>query len=137
MRLQWRRLRPGELDHELIWLLVSVTAAGCAALWLRLGLPWPQCTFLAVTGLPCFTCGATRASLAFLQADFELAWRLNPLIFAGLCALVVFDLYAAAVLITRAPRLRISFTYRPAARVVAAVAVAIAGVNWLYLLTRN
>ena len=137
MRLQWRRLRPGELDHELIWLLVSVTAAGFAVLWLRLGLPWPQCTFLAVTGLPCFTCGATRASLAFLQTDFALAWRLNPLVFAGLCTLVLFNLYAAAVLITRAPRLRISSTYRRAARMVAAAAGVTAGANWLYLLTRN
>lgn len=137
MRLQWRRLRPGELDHELIWLLVSVTAAAVAAMWLALGLPWPRCTFLAVTGLPCFTCGATRSSLAFLYGDFAGAWQLNPLIFAALCALAVFDLYAAAVLITRSPRLRIGFAYARAGRIAAAGAVIAAGANWIYLLARS
>ena len=134
MRFHWRHLRAGELDHELIWLLVSVTAAVGAAFWLSLGLPWPRCTFLAVTGLPCFTCGATRAAMALLQADFSAAWLFNPLVFIVLCGLAVFDVYAAAVLITRAPRLRISMTNRSTSRVVAAVAGFAALLNWGYLL---
>ena len=136
MRLRWHRLRSGELDHELIWLLVSVTAAALAALWFALSLPWPRCTFLALTGLPCVTCGATRAAMAFLYGDLAAAWHFNPLASVLLGALALFDLYAAAVLITRAPRLRISLTSRLAPRLVAAVAIFAGLLNWGYLLRR-
>jgi hypothetical protein len=136
MRLHWRRLRPGELDHELVWLCVSVASAGTAAVWLALHLPWPRCGFLAVTGLPCFTCGATRASLAFLQGQFATAWATNPLVFAGLCAVVAYDLYALVVLVSRAPRVRVEFTSRLAWRGVVALGIAAALVNWAYLLVR-
>lgn len=135
MRLHWRPLRPGELDHELIWLLVSVAAAGLGMMWLALHFPWPRCTFLAVTGLPCFTCGATRAAVAFLNADIDAAWRFNPLISVLLAALLVFDLYAVTVLLSGAPRLRISLANRTAPRVIVAVAVLIVLLNWGYLLT--
>ena len=136
MRLHWRPLRPGELDHELIWLLVSVAAAGLGMMWLALHLPWPRCTFLALTGLPCFTCGATRAAVAFLNADVLAAWGFNPLIAVLLATLFLFDIYALAVLISSAPRLRIVLTgtrIRPAALGLAGL---VAVVNWAYLLSR-
>jgi hypothetical protein len=134
MRFHWRRLHAGELDHELIWLLVSVATAAIGAAWLALRLPWPRCTFLAVTGLPCLTCGATRAAVAFLAGDLGGAWLMNPLVTVLLCALVVFDLYAAAVLIACAPRLRISLTHPSAWRGVAAAVVVVGVLNWAYLL---
>lgn len=42
------------------------------------GLPWP-CPFLAVTGLPCPTCGITRAARLALHGDFGGAFRMHPL----------------------------------------------------------
>ena len=45
MQFSVRRLAPGELDHELIWLSASVLSLGFAAVWLTLGLPWPHCVF--------------------------------------------------------------------------------------------
>jgi len=73
----------------------------------RARLPWPGCLFLAVTGHPCLTCGATRSTIALFHLDFSGAWKWNPLVFSFLCGLSIFDLYAFAVLVTRAPRLRI------------------------------
>lgn len=134
MRFHWRRLRAGELDHELIWLLVSVATAVLGAAWLGLGLPWPRCTFLAVTGLPCVTCGATRAGMMFLHGDFSAAWHLNPLVTVLLAAVGLFDLYALAVLMIGAPRLRASFANTRAARFAAMLAVSAAVLNWIYLL---
>jgi hypothetical protein len=136
MRLHWRRLRRGELDHELIWLAVSVAAALLAGAWLALRLPWPRCTFLALTGLPCFTCGATRAGIAFLSGDFVAAWQFNPLVFVSLCGVVLFDLYAVAVLVGRLPRLRVSLSQRRVGRVLAAVLLSAAALNWAYLLVK-
>ena len=79
MRLLWRRRSANEPDHELIWLAVSAASIAGAAVWLGLALPWPRCAFLAVTGLPCVTCGATRSMIALLHGNFLGALRWNPL----------------------------------------------------------
>jgi len=134
MELEWRRLRPGEMDHELVWLLVTLAAAGSAALWFWLQFPWPRCSWRALTGLPCVTCGATRAAQAFLHGDFISAWRFNPLITAGFCAVVLYDLYAGAVLLGRARRLRVRWSGGRARALVLSGLLALGGLNWIYLL---
>lgn len=136
MRLSWRHLVPGELDHELIWLSVSLGSLALAASWFALGLPWPHCMFLAITGHPCVTCGATRSAIAFFHADFWTAWKWNPLVFAALCSVSIFDAYAFAVLVTRAPRLRI-VDFTPTQKIfLRLVAVLLLLSNWIYLLSR-
>src|SRR4051794_9905321 len=107
MRLVWRPITPSEFNHELVWLAVSVAAAVGGAIWLRLGLAALRWPFLAVTGYPCLTCGATRCAIALGHANFSAAWLWNPLALVPLCGVIVFDLYAAIVLVTRAPRLRL------------------------------
>jgi hypothetical protein len=137
MRVQSWRLAPGELDHELIWLTVSLGSLAVAAVWFALGLPWPHCIFLAVTGHPCITCGATRAAIAFFHLDFWSAWQWNPLVFTTLCGLSIFDAYAFAVLVVRAPRLRLvqQFT-RSEKSFLRLIAVILLLSNWIYLLSR-
>jgi Protein of unknown function (DUF2752) len=134
MRLVWRRRSAHGPDHELIWLAVSLASFALGGAWLALGLPWPRCPFHAVTGWPCLTCGATRASIAFLHGDFLSALRWNPLGFAVLCALVVFDLYAAIVLIGRMPRLRAVDWSAGGKNVVRIAAIGLLALNWAYLL---
>ncbi len=135
--MEWRWLRADESDHELIWLAVTVSGALLALAWLALRLPWPGCTFRALTGLPCVTCGATRASLSFLHGELGAAWRFNPLIFLGLGAVLLFDLYALVVLVTGARRLRVAVPGRGLRRLLLA-ALLLAGLgNWIYLLRTN
>src|SRR6266436_1152551 len=107
MQLVWRPLAPRETDHELLWLSVSLGSLGLAATWLSVGLPWPQCAFHTITGHPCATCGMTRSAIQFFHGHFFAALRWNPLVFATLCGLSIFDAYAFAVVIARVPRLRI------------------------------
>src|SRR5215831_6307014 len=107
MRIVRRPLAPHELDHELIWLSVSLGGLALAAIWFALRLPWPHCIFLTITGHPCLTCGATRCAIAFFHLDFASALKWNPLVFALLCCISIFDLYAAVVLILRARRFRV------------------------------
>jgi len=45
MEVSHRHLRPNEIDHELIWLTISLGSLALAATWRWLGLPWPQCPF--------------------------------------------------------------------------------------------
>jgi hypothetical protein len=86
MRLEWRRPRAGELDAELIWLCVTVASGAIGMVWLALQLPVPQCTFRTLTGVPCVTCGATRAAMALMEGNIVGAFWLNPLVFVGMAA---------------------------------------------------
>src|SRR5438874_7030194 len=136
MRIVRRPLAPREIDHELIWLSVSLGGLGLAAIWFALQLPWPHCIFLAITGHPCLTCGATRAAIAFFHLDFWSALKWNPLFFIALCGLSIFDGYAFAVLVTRAPRLRI-IQFTPTEKgFLRLVAILVLISNWIYLLSR-
>jgi hypothetical protein len=134
MRLVWRRIPPEGFNHELIWLAVSLVGIVAGGAWLALGLPWLGCPFRAVTGYPCLTCGATRCAIAFSHGHLSMAWSWNPLAFVALCGVALFDLYAAAVLLTRGPRLRLidwTKTEKNAVRVAVVVLIA---VNWIYLI---
>jgi hypothetical protein len=133
MQVVARRLEQGEIDHELVWLSASLVSLGIAVAWFTLGLPWPHCTFHQITGLPCITCGMTRCGIQFFHGHFLAALKWNPLVFALLCSVTTFDLYAFAVLVTRVPRLRVAFgqAERKYTREVVIVALA---VNWVYLL---
>ena len=135
MRLPVLRVGKGQIDHELLWLSVSLVSFSIAAAWLAIGLPWPRCVFHELTGLPCVTCGMTRCAIQFFHGHFLAALKWNPLIFTALCGVMAFDLYAFATLSTRAPRLRISFSTRRA-KTFARVSIILAfGLNWIYLLS--
>jgi hypothetical protein len=50
-------------------------------------LPW-KCPFFFLTGLPCLTCGMTRAARLALHGDFVAATRMHPLWFVVLPACI-------------------------------------------------
>ena len=135
MQLCRHQLEPGEIDHELIWLAVSVGSLALAAAWFALGLPWPRCAFHELTGLPCMTCGMTRCAIQFFHGNLLTALKWNPLVFATLCGIVAFDLYAFATLIARAPRLRISLSTRRVKTFVRVSVILAFVLNWSYLLS--
>jgi uncharacterized protein DUF2752 len=130
-----RRLDREGVDYELLWLTVSLATVALSAGWLACGLPWPRCMFLALTGHPCVTCGATRAAIQFFHGNFLAAWKWNPLAFGGLCAVSVFDIYAAVVVATRAPRLRIAHLTSVEKNFARVLVVALCALNWIYLLS--
>ena len=137
MRVVRRPLHRDEFDHELVWLVISVVAFAAGALWLRFGLPTMRCPFLAMTGYPCLTCGATRSSIAFAHGHFAAAVNWNPLATLGLCALVLFDVYALVVLLARTPRLRMVDWSAGEKTLVRTGAVSLLLLNWAYLLAHH
>jgi hypothetical protein len=137
MRLVWRRVPPEEFNHELVWLVVSVAAIAGGVVWLRLGLPWLGCPFRAVTGYPCLTCGATRCAIAFAHGHLSMAWSWNPLAFIALCGVALFDLYAAVVLLSRGPRLRVIDWTRAEKNAVRVAVIALIAANWAYLVAHR
>jgi hypothetical protein len=134
MRFSVRRLAPGELDHELIWLSASVLSLGLAAAWLTIGLPWPRCVFHDITRLPCVTCGMTRCGIQLFHGHFLAAFEWNPLVFAVLCSVITFDVYALATLVVRAPRLRIHVATQRAKTLLRVSVIFVLALNWIYLL---
>jgi hypothetical protein len=137
MELCGHRARPGELDPELLWLAISCGGVLAAGLWLAAGLPWPHCLFLALTGHPCLTCGATRGAIELLHGHLYNAWRWNPLMFVVFCGVALFDAYALVVLVTGAPRLRISAATASEKNFIRLLLVAMLALNWLYLLLHS
>jgi hypothetical protein len=122
---------------------VPLWALGLSALWgsgvvvLRLLVPEDgsrssPCLFRHVTGLPCPTCGGTRAAEGFLHGDVGAAFSWNPL-------LSTFAVLALAVLVCRvatgrSPTLGLGARGRRTAWI--ATAVLFFG-NWAYLLARG
>jgi len=132
--MNWRRRHPFEIDHELLWLAISSVSFFWAVFWLKLGLPRPVCLFHEVTHRACLTCGATRCLLALCGGHFAAAFWWNPLVFCGVIGIVLFDLYALAVLLFNLPRLRFEKMSPAAAARIRIFTVLAAAANWLYLL---
>ena len=123
-----------EPNYELIWLCVSMVSLGGAIIWFGLGLPWPRCTFHDLTGRPCLTCGMTRSAIQFFHGNFLAALQWNPLIFAGLCFISAFNVYAAIVLVAGARRIRLAFASQREKKIRRSYPFPVLGLNWIYLL---
>jgi hypothetical protein len=113
--------------HEMIWapLIAGAFAAARFVPFQRFPIP---CPFRSLTGIPCPTCGGTRAMIAFAHLDFPTALAMNPLVAVFAVLALVYLVHSVRVLITRRPwRPEIPKMFRPAA--IAAVLV-----NWGYLI---
>jgi hypothetical protein len=123
-------------DAEILLTGVSAGALATAAAWTRAGLAVPQCAFHAITGHPCPTCGGTRCALALLHGHVAEAIAWNPLVFAGLCALVIANVYSYLVLAGQLPALRIRLS-RHELRLAATAFGFLFATNWAYLIFRG
>jgi len=123
---------PGRLPLGAIFGAIGLVATGAVGLLHLDHLGFPVCLFKALTGLPCPTCGGTRALGRLFALDLPGAFAMNPLVAAGALALVPWAL-ADLVLLTRGraldahvgPRLGVGLR-------VAAVLLILA--NWAWLL---
>ena len=114
------------------WGAVAVAVCLLAPLAPQIAAALPGCHFEAVTGLPCPTCGATRAALALSRLDLAEAVAINPL--AALAALAfVLGGYVAGVAALAGRSVRIRAPAGGALRLLALLAVA---ANWGWLLLR-
>lgn len=125
------RARAGAPPLGAIFGGIGVLAA--AAVWAlgldRIGLT--LCLFKAMTGLPCPTCGGTRALGRLAAGDVAGAVAMNPLAAAGAAALAAWALADLLLLPSgRAVALEVSGRAGRALRVAVPAALLL---NWLYL----
>ncbi|MEO8501667.1 MAG: DUF2752 domain-containing protein [Vicinamibacteria bacterium] len=90
------------------------------------------CYFKTLTGYACFTCGTTRALGHLARFDLPSAFAIQPLVTVGTLGLLAWGAVDALLLMT-ARRTLVRVEDR-ALRVVTAFVVALATLNWFYLL---
>jgi hypothetical protein len=129
-----RPLAAGEIDHELLWGSVAVSAGLLGVLLLTLvGTPNLGCPFKALTGWPCPTCGATRMIDAVAHGRLAAAIRFNPLLAAIALALGPLTIYAWTTVLLRTRRIRLTVSPAGATAFRAAAWLLIAA-NWAFLI---
>jgi hypothetical protein len=136
MTYEWRHLQARELDAERLW--VSLALAGMAILALgqvssQFELPIPLCPLKHITGIPCPTCGGTRAVKALAHGALAAALRWNPLVAIVALAAIPVLAYAAYVTLFRRQRIRLHFAPADQRLLRTAAWIAILA-NWAFLI---
>jgi hypothetical protein len=130
---EWRTLAPGETDHELLWGAVGLATTAVAVLaWATGAVVLPACVFKVVTGLPCVTCGSTRALAALAAGEVLAAVRWNPLAAAAAFGAVVYVPYGAMTGLAGSRRVRLRLAARDW-RFLRAVALVTLAATWAFL----
>jgi hypothetical protein len=123
---------PGRLPLGAIFGAIGVAGTAAVAVLGLHRLPFPVCLFKLTTGLPCPTCGSTRAAAHLAHLELAQAFAMNPLTTAGMLVIVAWAA-ADALLLARGRALDLEVGSRMGnlLRVAAVLAVA---VNWAYLI---
>ena len=112
-------------------------ALGCVAVGL-LGLDhlgFTVCIFRLTTGVPCATCGATRAFGRLFRLDLAGALLMNPLVTLGTLGLLAWGAVDLVLLPTRrALRLGVAPAWQASVRVLVVVLVVL---NWAFLVATS
>jgi hypothetical protein len=137
VKIQRRPIIPGSQDPELVWGSILLLAALLATAWLISGIATPRCLLHAATGIPCPTCGMTRAIRLLLHGEIGAAFLLNPLMTTALLGAALYICYAAVVVIGRLPRLRLEALTETEANFVRFTAIGLLAANWIYLIGRG
>ncbi|HRT30728.1 MAG TPA: DUF2752 domain-containing protein [Kiritimatiellia bacterium] len=132
MRLEFRQAAPEDLPR---WLTILGAVLLIALGVIALDAAGVQiCLFRRWTGLPCLTCGGTRAFAALATGDVIGAFRQQPLVSALLTVgAAAGAIHSLLLLCGRCLTLKTSERER---RALLLVVVVLAVANWLYLLWR-
>lgn len=115
---------------------LMVASAAVAALWLRLGLPLPDCRLREWTGIPCPTCGSSRLVESLLFGRILEAAAMNPFIFAGSTAVVLWAMISAVRWVFGLPTWHLVLT-RWERRALVLLLIAALLTSWAYIIWRD
>jgi hypothetical protein len=136
MTYEWRHLHPRELDQERLWVSLALAITAILALGQvssQFEIPIPLCPLKHITGIPCPTCGGTRAVKALAHGAVLAALRWNPLVAIAALAAIPVLAYAAYVILFRSPRVRLMLAPADQRLLRTAAWIAILA-NWAFLI---
>ena len=114
-----------------LWLVAAASSLALRPLWLAIAPHLRPCIFYAWTGIPCPTCGTTRAAVAFLGGHMVEAFSTNPLAAAGGFLFVAGAPVVFLWAFSGIPMPRVSGPLPPWLRF---AALSIICLNWVYLI---
>ena len=133
-----RPCSPMGLDTEILWgsVATALLLAGGLVLFIapELLALLPRCGVKAMTGVPCPTCGGTRAAMALALGQPVRALWLNPLAALGLLGAGVYAAYAWSVVFGWMKPVRTGWLTPPMPAALRWGAGLLLVANWLYLI---
>lgn len=131
MRIGLRRQAPGGVEFGLIYGVIAVLGL-LAARFLPVARLAPCCPFLQLTGIPCPTCGGTRAAVLLAHGNVSAALFMNPLTTLAFLGALLFLFLTMLLRTLGLPRIAVDLTDRET-NAVRALAVLAVLVQWVYL----
>ena len=133
-----RSRKPGLAVAALIFLNAAtarllLTADATAVYLMGTALP-SACALRAETGIPCPTCGWSRAAVLTLHGDFAVAWSLAPGAVAAVAGTLLFALLLLLNALASRPR---AATLRRTAVAYAALCVVVSIAGWVMHLVQQ
>jgi len=129
--MSWRSPDREERQIALLWAVSAVSALVLRPVWLAVAPFLPPCPFRVLTGVPCLTCGTTRAAVAFLDGRPLDALAANPLAALAGGAFVLGGLAAPLWVAARLPVPDLAAPLAPWTRI-AIIVVLLA--NWVWVI---
>jgi len=131
MRFRRREVRSAEISQRLALLgafsVISLLLLGLHLAGVQL------CLFNRLTGLPCVTCGASRAALCLLRCSFSEAFRIQPLLTLLMIGCGVYFVWTSFWMFCRREVVVVEIT-RKERLILLTVLCSAALLNWIYLL---
>lgn len=130
--MNWRPARLEERQLAAVWIATSVSSlAVVAAAWTPIRALLRPCVFKELTGVPCPSCGSTRAVEAFIHGRLLESIALNPLFVAALAVFLVGGIAVAPIWLLLDGK--IPETETSGRRVALAIATIVVA-NWIFLI---
>jgi hypothetical protein len=132
MHISLKGKNSGDIEFGIIYGSIAVMAL-LAARYLPISNMLPACTFKAVTGIPCPTCGTTRSLMYLAYGDITGSLIMNPLFSLAMISASILLLVRLTCLSFSHTRITLTHTRREGTLLRAGM-VGIFLANWIYLM---
>lgn len=133
MEICSRKYRSGFLvEYGLVYGILGILVLIAARLLPLSSIPF-ACPFKAITGIPCPTCGSTRAFMYFAHLDIVGAFSINPLISTLIILGIVLLFYSLSAFFLSPLSLSIKLNRREN-RFIRSGVIGVIILNWFYLI---
>jgi hypothetical protein len=132
LRILLKERTPGQIEFGIIYGGFALIALVVTRFLPALTTVLPSCVFKGITGIPCPTCGATRAVMHLSRGDIIASLEMNPLVAIAVVSGMMYFIYSALTFLFNMRRITVIFADNEMNPVRLIVALTVA-INWGYL----